>query len=164
VLTDLGRLEQALVAYEAVERLAPGWHSSREDAALVTGLLAGELDPSIIRLLRELEQSKRPPRSRAALAEEALEHSPDLARLWLALGQARLSLGEGEAAEAALREAVEHADNDAVLTRALAELGGICPDRTEGTRLLYRAVERSGDLVAAAMAEVMLAITRAHAN
>ena len=98
----------------------------------------------------------RTPRAKIAVANSAIERFPKLARLHFALGRAHWSVDEHEEARAAWHTALEHADNSSIRTRALAELGATSLDSDEGVRHLHAAIEEDGELVASAMARVLL--------
>ncbi|MCR9165904.1 MAG: tetratricopeptide repeat protein [Nannocystaceae bacterium] len=155
-LAELGRFDEALLAYDRVEELAPGWHRVAEDRALVAAIAAGELESDALNIVREIEDGPRMPRAKIAVAHGALERFPALARLHFALGRAHWSVDEHEEARAAWRTALETADNASIRTRALAELGATALDSDEGVRDLHGAIEEDGELVASAMARVLL--------
>ncbi len=155
-LAELGEFDQALAAYERVHALAPGWHRVEEDRALVSAIANGTLDPDILNIVREIEDGPRTPRSKIAVAHGGLERFPKLARLHFALGRAFWSVDEHEEARDAWRTALDTADNASIRTRALAELGATALDSDEGVRDLHRAIEEDGELVASAMARVLL--------
>lgn len=155
-LAELGRFEEALSAYDRVRELAPGWHRVEEDRALVAAIAAGALEPDALNIVREIEDGPRTPRAKIAVAHGALERFPTLARLHFALGRAHWSVDEHDEARDAWHQALETADNTSIRTRALAELGATALDSDEGVRDLHRAIEEDGELVAAAMARVLL--------
>lgn len=155
-LAELGDFDAALGAYDRVRELAPGWHRIEEDRALVAAIAAGKLDPDALGIVREIEDGPRTPRAKIAVAQGALERFPTLARLYFALGRAHWSVDEHEEARAAWNQALETADNASIRTRALAELGATALDSDEGVRDLHRAIEEDGELVASAMARVLL--------
>ncbi len=155
-LAELGEFDHALAAYERVHELAPGWHRVEEDRALVSAIANGALAPDILNIVREIEDGPRTPRAKIAVALGAIERFPKLARLHFALGRAYWSLDEHDEAREAWRMALDHADNASIRTRALAELGATALDSDEGVRDLHRAIEEDGELVAAAMARVLL--------
>ncbi len=155
-LAELGQFEEALLAYDRVRELAPGWHRVEEDRALVAAIAAGDLDTDALNIVREIEDGPRTPRAKIAVGHGALERFPTLARLHFALGRAHWSVDEHEEARDAWRKALETADNASIRTRALAELGATALDSDEGVRDLHGAIEEDGELVASAMARVLL--------
>ena len=155
-LAELGEFDQALVAYDRVRELAPGWHRIEEDRALVAAIAGGELEADALGIVREIEDGPRTPRAKIAVAHGALERFPTLSRLYFALGRAHWSVDEHEEAREAWHKALETADNASIRTRALAELGATALDSDEGVRDLHRAIEEDGELVASAMARVLL--------
>ncbi len=155
-LAEMGRFGDALAAYDRVGELAPGWHRVEEDRALVAQIAGGTLDPDALTIVREIEDGPRPPRAKIAVGLNALERFGDLARLHFALGRAYWSVDEHQEARDAWHRALERADNDSIKTRALAELGATGLDHDEGVRFLHQAIDVDGELVATAMARVLL--------
>ncbi len=155
-LAELGQFEEALAAYELVRELAPGWHRVEEDRALVAQIASGELEPDALNIVREIEDGPRTPRAKIAVANEAIERFPTLARLHFAQGRAYWSVDAQDEARAAWRQALALADNSSIRTRALAELGATALDSDEGVHDLHRAIDEDGELVASAMARVLL--------
>jgi tetratricopeptide (TPR) repeat protein len=155
-LAEQGAFDEALGAYARVGELAPGWHRVDEDRALVAAIAAGKLDPDTLNIVREIEDGPRTPRAKIAVAQSALERFPNLARLHFALGRAFWSVDAHDEARAAWRAALDTADNASIRTRALAELGATALDSDEGVRALHQAIEEDGELVASAMARVLL--------
>lgn len=155
-LAELGEFDEALAAYDRVHELAPGWHRVEEDRALVSAIAGGTIEADILNIVREIEDGPRTPRAKIAVAHGALERFPKLARLHFALGRAYWSVDEHEEAREAWRTALDAADNPSIRTRALAELGATALDSDEGVRDLHRAIEEDGELVASAMARVLL--------
>src|SRR5262249_13322410 len=91
------------------------------------------------------------------LADNGLRQAPDLALLHLARGKVLKALGQAAQAAAAFRKGllcVEESDSE---TRLLVELASVVSDETEKKRLLEQAVALQGNLVAVAMARVILA-------
>jgi tetratricopeptide (TPR) repeat protein len=155
-LAELGRFADAVQRWEGVEARAPGWYRVGEDRALAAKIEAGQLDPHVLRIVRELEDGGRPPRAKIALAQSAIERYGDLARIHHALGKAHFAVGELDEAARAWLRAQQTADDPGIETRALTDLGATAVDPAQGHRLLHRAVDLAGDLVAAAQARVML--------
>ncbi|MBV1860693.1 MAG: hypothetical protein KUG77_19925, partial [Nannocystaceae bacterium] len=155
-LAELGQFDQALAAYERVHELAPGWHRVEEDRTLVAAIAGGTVESDVLNIMRELEDGTRTPRAKIAVAHGALERFPKLARLHFTLGRAYWSVDEHDEARQAWRTALDNADNASIRTRALAELGATALDSDEGVRDLHRAIEEDGELVASAMARVLL--------
>lgn len=155
-LAELERFEEARARWQEVQVRAPGWYRVGEDLALTEAILAGDVDANVLRIVRELEDGPRPPRAKIAMARTALEHFGDMARIHHALGKAHFAVGEIDEARAAWLRALDTASNAGVETRTLTDLGATAIDPAKGRRWLHRAVDLSGDLVAAAQARVML--------
>ncbi len=155
-LAELGRFDEALAAYELVGELAPGWHRVEEDRALVGQIASGALEPDALNIVREIEDGPRTPRAKIAVAQEAIVRFPTLARLHFAQGRAYWSVDAQDEARTAWRQALALAENSSIRTRALAELGATALDSDEGVHDLHRAIEEDGELVASAMARVLL--------
>jgi tetratricopeptide (TPR) repeat protein len=155
-LAELQRFEEARERWFEVEARAPGWYRVTEDLALADAILAGHVDPHVLRIVRELEDGPRPPRAKIAMARTAIEQFGDVARIHYALGKAHLAVGELDEALAAWLRALETASDRGIETRTLTDLGATAIDPAKGHRWLHRAVDLAGDLVAAAQARVML--------
>lgn len=155
-LLCLSRYEEASQAYEATERLAPGWFHCRSDLWLSRKLAAGRLDQCTFELLRILEDGPIEPLEKVRLATQALEEHSDLPLLHLSLGTSLAALGRNQEAETALRSGLNCDPEPDVETRLLVQLGTIVQSPDEKQALLRRAIERNGNLTAAAMAAVIL--------
>ncbi len=155
-LAELGRFDEALAAYDRVEAMAAGWHRVAEDRALVAQIVGGTLEPDALTIVREIEDGPRPPRAKIAVGKNALERFPTLARLHFALGRAHWSVDERDEAKEAWHRALELADNSSIRTRTLAELGATGIEHADGVRYLHQAIDEDGEMVAAAMARVLL--------
>lgn len=154
-MIHLRRYREAVASYEKVESLAPGWFHCRADLAVARALTEGRLDHETFRALEELEGTSNPD-SRLKLASDALSRAPDLAVLHLHKGRALLELKQTDDAKASYERGLAGADDEDVKTRLLVELAGCTRDPLRRTQLLEEAISASGNLVAAAMAKVML--------
>lgn len=155
-LAELGEFDRAASRYETCEQLAAGWYRVREDRALVEQIRQGTLTPDALSLIREVEDGPRPPRARLQIGLGGLHRFEGWARLHHAIGKAHWAIEEREEARAAWRRALDLAENEGIRTRALTDLGATAIDRAEATRQLHQAMMLSGDLLAAAMARVLL--------
>ncbi|MEO5729185.1 MAG: tetratricopeptide repeat protein [Byssovorax sp.] len=154
-LLHLRRYEEAIASYRATEELAPGFYHCRADRWLAERLAAGTIDHAMFSRLRALLDGNLPAAQISLLGLEALKHQ-ELGVLQLLLGGALVKLGRDEEAEAAYRRGLAIAEEPDVQTRLLVALAGRTGDSTEKVRLLHEAMDLGGNLVAAAMASVLL--------
>jgi tetratricopeptide (TPR) repeat protein len=155
-LTELRRYSEAIDSYQATEALAPGWYSCRADRWLVERLAAGAIDHDTFSAVRRIVDGGLAPTDAAARAEAALARC-EIGPLYLARGDALAKLRRtGDAADA-YRRGLAITDERDVRTCLLVGIAAVTADSTERTRHLHEAIELSGNLVAAAMATVMLA-------
>ncbi len=159
-LLHLRRYAEAAASYRATEQLAPGWYHCRFDTWLADRLAAGALSHEAFLALHQLVDGALEPAAALALADEALAKG-ELAILHLLRGDALGRLTREAEAEAAYRSGLATADEPDVKTRLLVALANRTADALEKTRLLHEAVELGGNLVAAAMAKVLLASSAA---
>jgi tetratricopeptide (TPR) repeat protein len=155
-LLDLGRHREAAGALAATEKLAPGFYHCRSDRWLAENLAAGLIEPSMFRLVRQIVDGNPEPKQAVDLARAGLEKAK-MGLLFLTLGDALSKLHRSHEAEEAYRQGLRIAEEPDVRTRLLTGLGAIVNDSNEKLRLLHEAVELRGNLVAAAMASVLLA-------
>ncbi len=164
VLLTLERHAEAAAVYEAVEVRAAGWFHSRADLWLARQIAAGPRDHGAFLAVRSLVDGGLAPAERVRLARQALGRYPTLPALHLALGDALRALEQGDEAIAAYREGLRHAEEPDVKTRLLVALGGSLTTGEEQRRLLEQAIALNGNLVAAAMARVILHMSAEQAN
>ncbi|MEP7120918.1 MAG: tetratricopeptide repeat protein [Byssovorax sp.] len=164
VLLTLERHAEAVTAYEAVEMRAPGWFHCRADLWLARQIAAGQLDHGAFLAIRSLVDGGLAPAERVRLARQAIVRYPKLPALHLALGDALRALEQGDEASAAYREGLEHAEERDVRTRLLVALGGSLTAGEEQRSWLEEAIALNGNLVAAAMARVILHLSNGRAS
>jgi tetratricopeptide (TPR) repeat protein len=155
-LVYLKRYREALDHYAEVERLAPGWFHSRNDAWLATELAEGRLSHQVWETLMDLEHM--PPDQALREADKALAEAPLLPPLLYRKGVTLEALGRPEDAVRALRAALEHNREPNLQTRVLLRLSQLV-EGNEQTDLLRRAEALKGDLIASAMAGFLLSRT-----
>lgn len=155
-LLHLRRYAEAERLYDEVERLAPGWFHCRANRWLAGRLAAGAVDHETFRVLHQMQDGKLPPDRRLALAEQTLNRQPDLPLLHLHHARALAELGRKPEALAALRRGLAADPEPDARTRLLVELAGVTDDPAERGASLREAEALAGNLVAAAMARVML--------
>ena len=158
-LAHLGRYQASVDDFALTERLAPGWYHSRADGWLARELAAGRVDHETFVRLRKLLDGGLEPERALTLATEGFANAP-LSLFQLSLGHALSKLNRQTDAEQAFRKALAIAEEPDVRTRILVALGSNVAAEDERTRLLTEAVELRGNLVASAMAVVLLAAAK----
>jgi tetratricopeptide (TPR) repeat protein len=156
VQLELRRYADASASFRATEALAPGWYHCRSNLWLAERLEAGALDHETFMTVRTLSDGGRPPAEAVVLATTALERG-ELGVLLLHLGDALRALGRDPEAEDAYRRGLAVAEEPDIRTRLLVALGAMVA--AANPRLLHEAIEVDGNLVAAAMAKMILAST-----
>jgi tetratricopeptide (TPR) repeat protein len=156
-LLHLQRYPEAVDSYDETERLAPGWFHCRSDLWLAQQLALGKLPHELFLLCGALEDGPLDPEAKVRLAEQGLARAPDLALLHYHHGKNLKARNLPFQAQAALRRGLNCADEPDVRTRLLVELATLVDGAEEKRHLLRQAVELNGNLVAAAMARVVLA-------
>jgi tetratricopeptide (TPR) repeat protein len=152
-LLELGAYAKGREAFEEVERLAPGWFRCRSDRWLADGLDRGTISNEEFLLLRALDDGGLPPQQAAALVKAGLNRFPDFAPLYLLLGD--FSNTEDEAVSA-YRKGIELVEEPDLESRLLCALAGRLPAGSpERKKLVERAVNLNGSLVAVATAKLM---------
>ncbi len=152
-LLHLAKYAEALAAYDATEKLAPGWYQVRADRWLTEQLAKGRIDAELMKTIMVLVDRPMMPEEKLQMAETALA-KVELPVILLAKGQAMADLGQPADAAIALRKGLA-LDGDAdVRTRILLTLGMV----DEGNRKTHfaAAVKMGGNLIAAAQAAMML--------
>jgi tetratricopeptide (TPR) repeat protein len=154
-LLHMGKASEAVAAYEAAERLGPGWFHVRADRWTAMQMASGRIDAELFGLINALVDQPMEPSQKLELATAALQ-KVELAVLHLARGQALTEMGDRVDAAIALRKAVE-VDGDAdVRTRALMALAVVLDDPAEIRTTFQKAVALNGNLVSAAQARIGL--------
>lgn len=154
-LLELRRYYAAVGRYRATEALAPGWHHCRSDLWMAEQLAAGLVDHEVFVIVRQLDNPQLSADQIVGLAKAGIERC-DLPILWLALGDGLKKLQQYGAAVAAFRRGLEDADEPDVRTRLLVAVAAMAAE-PERTRRLHEAITLAGNLVATAVATVMLA-------
>lgn len=148
--------EGGLRAFQAAEALAPGYMQVRNDLWLAEQMKAGTIDHGLFLLLRELLDGEPTPEEAVALARAGLERQK-LGLLYLNLGNALMKQQQRAEAEAAYRQGLAIAEEPDVRTRLLVGLGTAAEESRARREALNEARALNGNLVAAAMATVVLA-------
>jgi len=151
----LQRYAAAVAQYEKTERRAPGWFHCRSGLWLARQLEGGKVSHQAFLAWHALEDGPMPPAQKVELAARTLKEA-DIAPLRLLHGRYLLRLGRRGEAAAALRRGLELADEPDVRTRLLVELSAVAADEAERRKLLEEAAALKGNLVASAMATLML--------
>lgn len=155
-LLDSGQFDEAVKAYETTEALAPGWFHCRGDLWIAQKLASGEMTHDTYWVIRDLEDGSEEPAGKVARARAALEDAPDCAPLWLLLGKSLFAMDERDEAVAAYRRGLQCVEDDAHRTRLLTAIGAVSSDLDVRREVLTQAVQLNGNLVAGAMARVLL--------
>jgi tetratricopeptide (TPR) repeat protein len=156
-LLYLERADEAVDAYTQTEDLAPGWFHCRSALWLAEQIEIGKVSYETFRHWHLVEEGPLTPTQKVQMARKALDADTDLALFYHPLGKNLLALGQTAEAEAAYRRGLAIAEEPDLKTRLLADLGVMVLGAAEKRRLLQRAIDLNGNLVAAAMAAVVLA-------
>jgi tetratricopeptide (TPR) repeat protein len=152
-LMHLRRWGEAVEAYRRTEALAPGWYHCRTDGWVAEQIASGRAPEEAFELLVALEATEE-----SELLAAGLAAWPDAAPLRLIEARMLARAGDRKAARAAAEAGLAVAAEPDIETRLLVELAGLVDEPEERERLLRRAVELGGNLVARATAQVMLAM------
>jgi tetratricopeptide (TPR) repeat protein len=155
-LLYLQRYLEGVAEYEATEALAPGWFHCRSGLGMARRLADGALSHQAFIAWHVLEDGPLPPAEKVRLAEKTLAEAADFAAVHLALAKNLRLTARPREAEAAARRGLAVAAEPDVRTRLLVELAAHLADGDEKRRLLQEAVDLNGNLVAAAMAALVL--------
>jgi tetratricopeptide (TPR) repeat protein len=156
-LLCLERYAEAVASYEEVEALAPGWFHCRSDLWLAQQLAAGRFNHPVFLLYHLLEDGAVSPQEKLQLADRALQQVPGVAFIHRGRGRSLLALQQRSEAEEAYRRGLACAEEPDIRTRLLVDLATTVADVEERRRLLDEAIRLDGNLVAAAMATLLLA-------
>ena len=162
-LLHLRRYREAVDRFGVTEDLAPGWYHVRADRWLSERLATSAIDHAMFERIRGLVDGAWAPELALAEAQRALALK-EMGVLHLVAGNALQRLGRAAEAETEYRNGLAIAEEPDVKTRLLTALGGHIAERGEKERLLLQALELRGNLVAAAMATVMLKAVAKDAN
>ena len=155
-LLHLQRASEAVAWYDEAEALAPGWYHCRADRWLAAGIAAGEISHQAFMLLRMLESPDVSAEERVQLARRGSSDAAGVPEFQLHLGRLLASLGREDEAREALAAGLRQAEEPDIRSRLLVESAAWVPPSAERDRRLHEAMEPGGNLVAAAMARVML--------
>lgn len=156
-LLCLKRYPEAVAAYERTEALAPGWFHCRADQWMAEQLASGRFNHAVFHLYRALEDGPEPPQEKLAVAEQVLAQAPNLAFVQHARGRALVALSRRDEAAIAFRKGLDCVEEPDLRTRLLVDLATVTEDNAQKRPLLDEAVRLQGNLVAAAMAALLLA-------
>jgi tetratricopeptide (TPR) repeat protein len=154
-MLHLKRYAEAVESYSRCEDLGPGWFHVRADRWFAERLAHGELDHATFLLHLELTDGSASPERKLQLVSQVLGAAGTLAPFHLHRGKACAALGRQPEAIQSFRDGLGQENDPGTRTRLLVELGSRLsgPERIEK---LEAAISLDGDLVAAAMARVML--------
>ncbi len=156
-LLYLGRYSEAVEAYDATEALAPGWFHCRSNGWLARQMQQGTVSQEVFQLWHVAEDGPLNPTQKLNVVDRALQQNPGLALLHQLRGKNLRALNQGSAAASAYRRGLECTQEPDIQTRLLLDLAAVVNDPEEKHRLLEQAVAQGGNLVAAAMARILLA-------
>lgn len=155
VLAFTERYYESIECFEAVEQLAPGWPYCRTGLWFVQRMLAGEFPSYALSMVMSVSRLRAEDPGKLDLSQKAIEQFADLAVFRLEHAQCLSALGKTVEMQSELRRGLEcQADTD-IRTRLLLELGQVTKGE-ERASVLQEAVELNGNLVAAAVAKLML--------
>ncbi|HEY5934711.1 MAG TPA: hypothetical protein VIU61_08750 [Kofleriaceae bacterium] len=154
-LVLLRRYEEALVAYDMTEELAPGWFHCRADRWLANELAARRLAHGTFQALYALQDGPLPPVQKLELADDALAATPHVAPLHFHRGRALGAVGRVPDALEAFRAGLAADPEPDIRTRLLVALAVGLPPGEERSGLLEEAIRLSGNLIAAASAKLI---------
>lgn len=150
----LGRYADAHERYDRTETLAPGWYQCRTDRWLAGELASGRVGRAVLDALVLADDPDRSPDEILLVTRAALAGHP-IAPLYLLEAKSCSELGRTGEAERASRAGLACAEEADVRTRLLVRLATLAP-HPERRHLLEQAATLEGNLVAAAMARVMM--------
>jgi tetratricopeptide (TPR) repeat protein len=156
-LLYLEKYHDAVAVYQEVEALAPGWFHCRTDLWLAQQLTAGRFNRPVFLLYHALEDGAASPAEKVQLADRAIAQIPDVAFIHRARGHNLFVLQQRTEAEAAFRKGLSCTEEPDIRTRLLVDLAAVLDPGEERRQLLDEAVQLNGNLVAAAMATLLLA-------
>ena len=156
-LLQLRQYNDAVTAFHATEKLAPGWFQCRSDLWLAQQLASKRYPHSVFDSLCYLADGKDELQRKIEKAQAWIDKHPDFAPFYLYLGQNLQEKNEPAAAKEAYIKAMELAEDDDLRTRVLVSLAiGLPPESEERTKYLEEAIKLNGNLLSAAMAQVLL--------
>lgn len=155
-LIELGAYGQATASFEEVERLAPGWYHVRSNLWWGRSLEEGTVDVEQFQVLRALEDGGLPADQALSIAQRANEQYPDFAPFQLVLGNLHRDRGETDEAAEWYRCGLQNVDEPDLESRLLCALAATMPESPERTELAQRVIELPGNLVARAMATLLM--------
>ncbi|MEW6283460.1 MAG: tetratricopeptide repeat protein, partial [Candidatus Eremiobacterota bacterium] len=157
-LLHLKRYSEATALYAQTEVLAPGWFQCRHDAWLAARLGEGSLAHEQWLALVELEDRPDEPPLRLRRVQNLLEGRPDLAVLHFQQGKTLAALGQGDRASESFERAMGLESDPDLRTRCLVQWSQVA-EASLRQDLLRQAADLNGNLVAGAMATVLLRAT-----
>lgn len=149
------RYVESIECFEEVERLSPGWNSSRTGLWLVQRLLGGEYPHELLSQAMAIGSLNAADPETLEVIHQAIKRYPNLSLFRLEEARCRRVACQTAELEAALRRGREGEGDVDVRTRLLLELGQVCAGE-EREAFLRQAVELNGSLVAATVAKLML--------
>ncbi len=155
-LLHLQRASEAVSWYDEVEALAPGWYRCRAERWLAAGIAAGRIPYLAFTVLRTLELPSLGTEDRLRLTRQAIGEAPGVPELQLQLARQLKALDREDEARAALEVGLAQAEEPDIRSRLLIESAADAAPSADRDKMLREAMEPGGNLVAAAMARVLL--------
>jgi len=155
-LLHLQRAGEAVACYDRAEALAPGWYHCRSDRWLAAEIAAGRVSHAAFVLQHALENPRLDAAERERNARLGVQGAPSVASFYLTLGGALAQLGREAEAREVLAEGLRQAREPDIRSRLLVEAARHDAGSAQSQRMLREALAPGGNLVAAAMAQVML--------
>ncbi len=156
-LLYLGRYADAVAEYDATEERAPSWFHCRSNGWLARQMLQGKVSQEVFQLWHVAEDGPLKPDQKVQVTEKALQQCPDLALLHQLRGKSLKALNQGPAAMSAFRQGLACAQEPDIQTRLLVDLAAVINEPAERRRLLEQAIALNGNILAVAMARIVLA-------
>lgn len=152
----LGDYAEAAASYGQAEELAPGWPGSRSGQWLAEQLAAGNLDPAVLQWLHDSTDSETAPTDRLKRVRRALEQEPNLPLLHVLSCSLLREVNQLPEVEPCCRQGLASDCDVDTRTRLLVELAQVTESSAERRQLLEEAMRLNGNLVAAAVARLMM--------
>ena len=162
-LLHLKRYEEAIAAYDATEKLAPGWFHCRADGWLARELAAGRIKHDAFLALHAIEDGPGSAAEKLERADRALATAPRVPALHLLRGTQLVKLDRAPDAAEAFKAGLALEPEPDVGTRLLVQLALLTGDPVQRAELFERAIKLNGNLVAAATARLALKAGQASA-
>ena len=150
---------EAVADFEKVEKLCPGFETSRSDSWLARQLLAGTMEHDACMVAFEVNNSETPAENRIGICEVLIAKYPQFTEAYYKMGKLLVESGKVEEGVAAWMKGLETTteEND-VRTRIYRDLAMVAGDPEEKKAYLEKVIAfyPDGNYLANAMAHFML--------